>query len=129
MDYLFGNLKEVKIEQVKVPKGSKDAYIQWLVTKDIGNEKFAVRHFVIKPNGIITHHRHKYTEVLVILKGACRICVNNFVKEVHEGDFVFINSYIPHELKNESNEDFEFICIISYEDDMSIETLQGSCGK
>jgi quercetin dioxygenase-like cupin family protein len=55
--------------------------------------------------------------------------VNNYVREVQSGDFVFINSNIPHAIKNEYDEDFEFICIISYEDDMSIQPLEGFCGE
>jgi quercetin dioxygenase-like cupin family protein len=55
--------------------------------------------------------------------------VDNYVREIQSGDFVFINSNIPHALKNEYDEDLEFICIISYEDDMSIQPLEGFCGE
>ncbi|AOL15626.1 cupin [Sulfolobus sp. A20] len=128
MDYYFGNFKDVKIEEVQV-RGSRDAYIQWLITRQHGNEKYAVRHFIIKPKGIIAHHKHKYTETLVILKGKGKVCANGDAREVKYGDFVFINSDVPHELINENDEDFEFICIISYEDDMRITPLQDNCGK
>jgi quercetin dioxygenase-like cupin family protein len=34
---------------------------------------------------------------------------------------------VPHALMNESDKDFEFLCIIPYIDDMRIESLQTTC--
>jgi len=129
MDYCFGNFKDVEVKPFQTIRGCIDTHVQWLVSKEHGNEKYAVRHFIIKPNGMVTYHKHKYTETLVILKGKGKVCVNNQIREVQSGDFVFINSNIPHALENEYDEDFEFICIISYEDDMSIQPLGGFCGE
>jgi|GEM_PF-199494 Uncharacterized conserved protein, contains double-stranded beta-helix domain len=129
MDYFFGNFKDVEAQTFHIVRGAINTYIQWLVRKEHGNEKYAVRRFIIKPKGMIPSHKHKNTETLVILKGKGKVCVNNQIREVQSGDFVFINSNIPHALENEYDEDFEFICIISYEDDMSIQLLESICGK
>lgn len=126
MEYYLDNIENIKIEPVTI-KGSYNAFIQWLITKEIGSNKYAVRHFIIKPKGIIAHHKHKYSETLFIIKGTGKVCINGITKEVNKGDFIFINSNIPHQIRNDGTEDFEFICVISYEDDMNIVPIDVPC--
>ena len=124
MEFFLSNVQEVKKQEVPI-KGSKDAYIQWLVTKDQGAE-YAVRRFTLKPHGIIPMHIHKYQETVIIVKGKCKVCVADKVYEMKEGDYIFINSNVKHAFIN-GDEDLEFFCIINYTDDMSIKTLNEDC--
>lgn len=128
MDYYFGNVDEVKENPVTIP-GSRDAYIKWLVTKEHGSLNYAVRKFVVKKGGIIAKHYHKYTETVIVVKGKALVCAGDSVKEMKPGDFVFINSFVPHYIKSVGDEDLEFFCIISYEDDMSILEYKAECDE
>lgn len=124
MDYYLSNISQVKKDQVPI-KGSKGAYIQWLVTKDNGAH-YAVRKFTLDPKGIIPMHVHKYQETVVITKGKCKVCVADKVYELKEGDFIFIDGNVKHAFVN-YEEPLEFFCIIDYPDDMSIKTLDEKC--
>ncbi|WP_291764636.1 cupin domain-containing protein [Caldivirga sp. UBA161] len=105
-------------------KGTKGFYVQWLVAKEHGSVKYAVRRFVVKPGGYMPLHNHKYTEAVVILKGKLRIRGNGVLYDLGPGSFFFTGPYEPHSLENIGDEDAEFICVISYEDDMSLKPLE-----
>ncbi|AEB95329.1 MAG: cupin domain-containing protein [Metallosphaera sp.] len=124
MEYYISNFSNVKKEEVKI-KGSKGSFIQWLVTKDHGAH-YAVRRFTLEPNGVIAPHVHKYQETVIILKGSTKVCVGREVKELHENDFIFIDSGVEHAFYN-GMDPLEFICIIDYVDDMSIHPVDRSC--
>jgi quercetin dioxygenase-like cupin family protein len=126
VDYYFGNKDQVKQEEVKV-KGSKGAYIQWLVTKDVGSSRYAVRRFTVKPGGLIAHHIHKYEEAVYIISGSTEVCVGREKRSMKRGDFVFIKGDVPHSFMNRGEEDLEFICVIPYIEDMSITPLDWQC--
>ncbi|BFH74094.1 cupin domain-containing protein [Sulfurisphaera javensis] len=124
MDYYLSNVSQVKKDLVPI-KGSKGAYIQWLVTKDHGAH-YAVRKFTLEPYGIIPMHYHKYQETVVITKGKCKVCVADKTYELKEGDYIFIDANVKHAFVNYEGE-LEFFCIIDYPDDMSIHTLDEKC--
>ena len=63
LEYYLYNVSSVKKDQVSI-KGSKGAYIQWLVTKDHGAH-YAVRKFTLEPHGVIPMHVHKYQETVI----------------------------------------------------------------
>jgi quercetin dioxygenase-like cupin family protein len=126
MDYFFNKVDNVEWKPVTIP-GSKDAFIKWLVTKDHGSLSYAVRKFWVKKGGIIAKHYHKYTETVVITKGKAKICAGDKVQVLGPNGYVFINSFVPHYIESIGDEDLEFFCIISYEDDMSILEYKGEC--
>ncbi|WP_338598402.1 cupin domain-containing protein [Sulfolobus tengchongensis] len=126
MEYYVSNISEVKKEPVQV-KGSKGAYIQWLITREKGAH-YAVRKFTLEPNGIIPMHLHKYQETVVIVKGKCKVCVANNSYELKEGDYIFIDGGVKHSIINDNNDQLEFFCIIDYTDDMSIQAIDEKCG-
>ncbi|WP_243680352.1 cupin domain-containing protein [Vulcanisaeta souniana] len=70
-------------------------------------------------------HNHKYTEAVVILRGRLRVRTNGGVYEFSSGDFFFTGPYEPpHAIENIGNDEAEFICVISYEDDMTLRPLE-----
>ncbi|KQB34112.1 MULTISPECIES: cupin domain-containing protein [Acidiplasma] len=123
--YYRGNINDVKSSEVKIGN-SKDAYIQWLIT-DRQEKSYAMRRFIIKPNGIIQMHYHDYYESLYIIRGKCIACVNNDSMELKSGDFIFIDSRFKHELINNGSEDLEFICVINYTKNMDIIPVNDEC--
>jgi quercetin dioxygenase-like cupin family protein len=124
LEYYLSNISSVKKDQVPI-KGSKGAYIQWLVTKDHGAH-YAVRKFTLEPHGVIPMHVHKYQETVIITKGKCKVCVADKTYEMKAGDFIFIDSNVKHSFVNGDSE-LEFFCVIDYTDDMSIKTLDEEC--
>jgi quercetin dioxygenase-like cupin family protein len=126
MDVIFGHRKDVDAQPVSV-QGSRQAFIQWLTTKERGSTRYALRKFTIKPGGKIAMHTHKYEETLYILAGTGTVCAGKQKKRVGAEEYVYIGGSVPHELVNDSDRDFEFLCVIPYIDDMSIETVYAQC--
>lgn len=120
-----GNVNNVKAQDVsELIKGTRGFKIQWLVTKDQGSFKFAVRRFTVEPGGYMPLHSHKYVEAVVILKGRLRVRTGREEYVLGPGDFFFTNQDEPHALENIGGEEAEFICVISYEDDMGVKILE-----
>ncbi len=125
MPVIVNNINNVPAEDVsKLLRGTRGFYVQWLITKDHGSYKFAVRRFVVKPGGVMPLHNHKYVEAVIILRGKLRIRSGGDVYELGPGDFFFTGPYEPHAIENVGDEEAEFICVISYEDDMSLIPLE-----
>ncbi|WP_069806680.1 cupin domain-containing protein [Vulcanisaeta thermophila] len=121
----IGSINNVPQEDVsRLIPGTRGFLIQWLVTKREGSNTFAVRRFVVKPGGRMPLHIHKYVEAVVIIRGRLRVGSKDVVRELGPGDYFFTAPYEPHFIENISDSDTEFICVISYEDDMSIKVLE-----
>ncbi|MFP3297057.1 MAG: cupin domain-containing protein [Vulcanisaeta sp.] len=121
---IVNNISNVPMEDAsKLLKGTHGFFIQWLITKDHG-ARYAVRRFIVKPGGAMPLHNHKYTEAVIILKGRLRVRTKEGTYELGPGDYFFTAQYEPHAIENIGNEDAEFICVISYEDDMTLKPLE-----
>ncbi len=127
---LFGSIRDVPSSDVggsTIRGGTRGFRIQWLITKENGSSKYAVRRFTVEPGGRMPLHKHKYTEAVVILRGALRVRINEEERVLGgPGDFFFTGGPggEPHSIENAGRDEAEFICTISYEDDMSITVLE-----
>ena len=127
---MFGSVRDVPQQDVSsLLPGTVGVYVQWLVTKETGSEKFAVRRFVVRPGGRMPLHNHKYVEAVVMVRGRLKVRVGGEERVVGPGDFFFTAPYEPHEIENPFGEEAEFICTISYEDDMRLYRLEGGRDK
>jgi len=121
----FGSVRDVPGSDVgAVLRGTRGFRIQWLITRDVGSTRFAVRRFTVEAGGRMPLHKHKYVEAVIILRGTLRVRVNDVEKILGPSDFFFTGPYEPHSIENIGSEEAEFICTISYEDDMSITPLE-----
>ncbi|BCU66790.1 cupin [Sulfolobales archaeon HS-7] len=118
--------EEVKLEQVQVP-GSRDAFIQWLATRERGSTRYAVRKFTVKPDGIIAMHKHPYEEAVYVINGEAKVCVGERKEDIRQGELIYISGGEPHSFFNHSKNELEFICIIPYIEDMTITPVSGDC--
>jgi len=101
----------------KIPKErverSKDAYIQWLISRKDGATNFELRKFILNPGGRIPAHLHEDIEhEQYVLKGRYTILLNGEEFKVEEGDVIYIPPRTVHEYVNDSGETAEFLCII-----------------
>jgi len=117
----FGRSSEVPAQDVsQVLPGTRGLFIQWLVTKDDGSERLALRRFVMKPHGFMPYHKHKYAEAVFVVRGALRVTISGVTRLLGPGDFFFTAPFEPHSIENPADEEAEFVCAITYEDDMKL---------
>lgn len=120
---VINDITKVREEPLSI-RGAVGVYTQWLVSKDDGS-KYAVRRQVVKPGGKAPLHRHAYAETFIALRGGIgRMTVDNETIDIKPGMCIFVRPNAPHSIMNIGNEDLELITIISYEENMNIETLE-----
>ncbi|MHA1145150.1 MAG: cupin domain-containing protein [Candidatus Helarchaeota archaeon] len=106
--------KDVVEEDVTMYE-SKNTTIQWLLTKEDGARRFAMRRFKILPGGVIGFHSHPEEHEIFVLKGEGTLIDDNANDvPVKEGDVIFIAPFESHGYKNESSDEFVFLCVIPY---------------
>lgn len=114
---LFGNVNEINQKPTSLD-GAKGFYVRWLVAKEQGSQKFALRVWTVDAKGFLPMHKHKYEEAVLILNGSFKVTINNTTKILGPDDYFYTAPYEPHSMENLSEEEGKFICVISYEDDM-----------
>ena len=87
--------------------------IQWLVDRQDGAPNFEMRRFTIGVGGSIPTHYHPDIEhEQYVLRGSYEVGIGEEVREVREGDSIFIPSGTPHWYRNTGSEKAEFLCIV-----------------
>ncbi len=92
--------------------GSTGTLIQWLWSKEEAPH-FALRRFVIQPNGEIGIHNHEEEHEIFILSGE-GVVFNDLGEEFHvqPQDTLFVPGNEAHGYRNTGKNDLEFLCII-----------------
>ena len=92
--------------------GSTGTTIQWLWSKEEAPH-FALRRFVIKPNGEIGIHDHEEEHEIFILSGE-GIVFNDSGEEFHikSQDTLFVSGNEAHGYRNVGKNGLVFLCII-----------------
>jgi quercetin dioxygenase-like cupin family protein len=78
---------------------------------------FAMRRFVIHPNGGMPKHTNTVEHEQFVLVGSASVGVGEDVYKVHKGDVLLIPEGVPHWYRNNGDVDFEFLCMIPNKQD------------
>jgi quercetin dioxygenase-like cupin family protein len=103
-------------DMIPEEEGVKDTTIRWLITKDIGAEHFAMRHFTIQPGGHTPHHQHDWEHEIFILEGEGVMRSTDHQEPCGPGDFAFIPSMEWHQIRNTGGMPMRMLCLIPYKD-------------
>lgn len=93
--------------------GAKNVKMKILIGLKDGSKNIIMRHFQVAPGGETPYHQHNYEHVIKVEKGTGTAIDEN--KEEHEitvDNSLYVEPNKMHQFKNNSQEDFEFICII-----------------
>ena len=106
------HFREVAEEKVTLAH-SVGVTIRWLLSKQDGAQRFAMRRFVIQPGGRIGLHSHPEEHEIYVLSGAARIFDDaGFETVAVSGDAVFVSPHERHGYENAGSEPFVFLCVI-----------------
>ena len=128
----FMDCEDVKIEKFPF-KGKmlpvKGTSVRWLSKcgdDGSGNPEYGLRYFTIQPGGEIPIHSHFYHQTMYILSGEFECWEFDFQTEeiteryvVAPHNFVYVESQVPHGMKNISDVPGTFLCCIAnvYDDE------------
>ena len=105
------NISEVEEEVVEM-EGVEKTTIQWLINEKAGAENFAMRRFTMKAQGIIPLHTHDWEHEVYVLKGKGTVLYEDQEQPVGENDVIFVPTGKDHGFRNDSEDDFVFLCLI-----------------
>ncbi len=93
--------------------GAKDVMVRWLVGRRTGAKTYAMRHFEIKPGGIIPLHSHPEEHEIFVLAGKVKVLGDAEGLTAKKDDVIFVPSGQSHGYDNtEGTKSFRFICVI-----------------
>lgn len=106
------NFKEKEETPVDLA-GSKNVMVRWLVGKRTGAKTYAMRHFDVRPGGIVPLHSHPEEHEIFVLEGEAKVLGDVEGLVAKKDDVVFVPSDLPHGYDNtEGTKSFRFICVI-----------------
>jgi quercetin dioxygenase-like cupin family protein len=79
---------------------------------DSEGPNFAMRRFVIQPDGGMPNHTNQVEHEQFVLGGRARIGIGDDTFEVKQGDVVYIPGGTPHWYQTIGDEPFEFLCVV-----------------
>lgn len=113
-------MKKIKPEELEPqPVEFNGAYtpgvtIRWLIKKEDGAERFAMRYFEIEPGAVIPEHTHEWEHELFVLQGKLQITEDDRVETVEANTAVFIKPNARHSYKNIGDTKALMLCLIPY---------------
>lgn len=82
--------------------------------------KFHLRYFEIEKNGFTTRERHQHEHVVVVLRGAGEVFLENRWLDLQFGDVAYLPPQAVHYLRNRNDEPFGFLCIVDAQRDRPV---------
>ena len=94
-------------------EGAKDVEIRWLICKDDGADKIAMRMFELKPGGFTPLHTHAHEHEVFVVEGeGIFVCEGKEYKFDSE-DVIFVPCDKEHQFRNTGDSILRFLCIIA----------------
>ena len=95
--------------EVAVQKNEKGFRRQHFNKSTVLFEKFDMHATTLKQNEI-SHapHTHRQEEIIIVRKGNIEMQIGDTFQKAQPGDIIFLNSYVPHALKNLSKGECEY---------------------
>ncbi len=110
------SVKHANDVEAKNVAAGKDTTIQVLISSQEG-PNFALRRFTMKKGGGMPRHTNTVEHEQYVLRGQAVVTIDNETHHVKTGDVLFIPEGAIHSYKNESEEPFEFLCIVPNKED------------
>ncbi|MEM2897452.1 MAG: cupin domain-containing protein [Candidatus Bathyarchaeia archaeon] len=105
------NITDKEWEEFK-DLNARGVKVKWLIHKDIGAQRFALRYFSIEKNGYTPLHRHPQEHEVFIVQGKGLLINESQEIELEPNDAIFIPPNELHQFKNTGKEPLIFICVI-----------------
>ncbi|NHJ47496.1 MAG: cupin domain-containing protein [Asgard group archaeon] len=102
------------VESIDVTNyGSTGTKIQWLISKEQGAPRFAMRLFTLEPRAIIGIHDHPEEHEIYVMQGKMDLIAENGSRtRVEATDAIYMPPDEKHGYENIGSEVVKFLCVI-----------------
>ena len=90
--------------------------IRWLIAREDGAEKFAMRLFELEQGGATPLHTHQWEHEVFVLAGTGTVWREGEEVPLRPGTAIFVPPGEKHRFRNTGNEIFRFLCLIPVTD-------------
>ena len=108
------NARAVPIEDL-AKQGADKVQVRYLIDERHGSNRFALRLYTVQKGGHtpLDQHEHEHNVYVLSGEGLLRETKENSlgVRQVREGDAIFISSNAVHQFINERDEPLVFLCV------------------
>ena len=105
------NLRQIEIQSPEV----KGALKKVLISPKEGWEGWCMRLFTIQAGGYTPKHTHPWPHINYVVSGQGTLELDNQEYELKAGSFAYVPGGKLHQFRNNSDQDFCFICIVPEE--------------
>ncbi len=93
-------------------EGVKGVTIRWLIAKEDGAQRFAMRLFEVEPGGHTPLHTHGIEHEVFFLEGEGAVWCEGKDIPVKAGTAIFVPPDEKHRFRNTGNNLMRFICVV-----------------
>lgn len=93
-------------------EGAKFVTRQILIGQDDGSNGIIMRLFTLAPGGHTLHHTHDFEHLVKVEKGKGIAISEKGETKIQAGDVVYVRPNEIHQFRNDSSEEFQFVCVI-----------------
>jgi len=104
-----------EVEAVPIGAAEKTS-MQVLIPNTVAPD-FIMRRIVIQAGGAMPNHTNTVEHEQYVLAGSAEVGIGDQVYRLKKDDVLFIPSGVPHWYRADSDEDYEFICLIPNRED------------
>jgi quercetin dioxygenase-like cupin family protein len=112
----ISHFKEVPAQKIKVP-GVKGVTKRVLIGEKDGAPNVTMRIFHVEPEGYTYHHAHDFEHEIFIIEGTGQAISENGIKEISQGNAIFIAPNEIHQIRNSGNSTLTFLCVVPNENE------------
>lgn len=94
--------------------GVQGVFRKQLLNKENSSKKFALRTYIILPNGHTSLDTHEHEHGVYIMSGSVKVNVNDNEYDLVAGDVIHIGPNETHQFRNSSSENVKFLCVRDY---------------
>lgn len=78
---------------------------------------FAMRNFIIEPNGFMPLHTNSVEHEQYVLSGRAKVIIDDKSLEAKAGDILYIPAGVEHSYETIGNEAYSFLCLVPNKQD------------
>lgn len=96
--------------------GPGGSALRWVVSKEDGAPRFAMRVVEVEPGKSTPHHSHWWEHEVFVLSGEGIVKGNSGEQPLREGSVVFVPGEENHQFLNTGSGVLRFICVVPHVD-------------
>lgn len=113
--------KELSNIEAVAQKAGRGVSMKMLISPNEG-ENFAMRNFIIEPNGFMPLHTNTLEHEQYVISGSAKVVAGDKTFTAKAGDILYIPAGVAHSYETIGDEPYSFLCLIPNKED-KIEVL------